>query len=91
MLGNNFTRVFLLLQMTNQDFMFEMSPSVHTPLKSLRVQAGDVAVFTCRVCGRPRPNINWSFNNNIPVLPDQRTVISYREDGVVTLQVNTSL
>ncbi|XP_053386213.1 kalirin-like isoform X3 [Mercenaria mercenaria] len=75
-------------KMNNQDFMFEMSPSVHAPLKSLTVQAGDVAVFTCRICGRPRPNINWSFNNNIPVVPDQRTVISYREDGVVTLQIS---
>ena len=75
--------------MHSQDFMYEMSPSVHTPLTSLTVQAGGVAEFTCRICGRPRPSITWKFNNNIPVRPDSRTVMSYREDGVVTLQVSS--
>lgn len=71
--------------------MFEMVPSIHAPLKSLIVQAGEVAVLTCRICGRPRPSITWTFNNSITIVPDHRTVISFREDGVVTLQVENLL
>ncbi|WAR10957.1 KALRN-like protein [Mya arenaria] len=46
------------------------------------------AVFTCRICGRPRPNVTWTFNSNISVVPDHRTITAYREDGVVTLQIS---
>ncbi|WAR10793.1 LOW QUALITY PROTEIN: KALRN-like protein [Mya arenaria] len=58
----------------SQEFLFEMSPSVATPLSSLTVKAGESAVFTCRICGRPRPNVTWTFNNNISVVPDHRTI-----------------
>ena len=74
--------------MNSQDFMLEMTPSVNSPLRNLTVQANEVAVFTCRICGRPRPNVTWTFNNNISVVPDHRTVITYKEDGNVTLQVS---
>ncbi|WAR10934.1 hypothetical protein MAR_036010 [Mya arenaria] len=39
----------------SQEFLFEMSPSVVTPLSSLTVKAGESAVFICRICGRPYP------------------------------------
>ena len=67
--------------------MFEMRPSIVTPLTNVMVQAGGTATFTCRVCGRPRPNVTWTFNNNISVVTDYRTDIAYIEDGTVTLQV----
>ncbi|XP_052236412.1 kalirin-like [Dreissena polymorpha] len=73
---------------SSQDFLYEMSPSVTVPLENLTAQAGDVAVFTCRICGRPRPIISWTLNNSVPVVADHRTVILCREDGVVTLQIS---
>ncbi|WAR10956.1 TRIO-like protein [Mya arenaria] len=43
------------IQAGSQEFLFEMSPSAVTPLSSLTVKVGESAVFTCRICGRPRP------------------------------------
>ncbi|KAL3855028.1 hypothetical protein ACJMK2_014258 [Sinanodonta woodiana] len=70
------------------DFMYEMSPSVHTPLTSITVQAGDTATLMCRVCGRPRPSIMWKFKDSIVIVPNGRTLMSYGEDGVATLQIS---
>ncbi|WAR10943.1 hypothetical protein MAR_036019 [Mya arenaria] len=48
-------QTLLVLQAGSQEFLFEMSPSAVTPLSSLTVKVGESAVFTCRICGRPRP------------------------------------
>ena len=69
------------------DFMYEMSPSIHTPLTDVMVQAGDTAILTCRICGRPRPNITWKFKDDIMLMPDARIHMAYAEDGVATLHV----
>ncbi|WAR10797.1 KALRN-like protein, partial [Mya arenaria] len=78
------SQTLLVLQAGSQEFLFEMSPSLVTPLSSFTVQAGESAVFTCRICGHPRPNVTWTFNSNIYVVPDHRTITAYREDGVIS-------
>ena len=65
-----------------------MVPSVLQPLTPLAVQAGDTAVLTCRICGRPRPDIKWTFQGNSSIQPGQRFQINSNEDGFVSLTVS---
>lgn len=83
--------VSTLFQMAYSDYMYEMSPSVHTPLTSIMVQAGDTAILTCRICGRPRPNITWKFKDSMVLTPDARTMMTYAEDGFAKLQVGKDI
>ena len=87
--SSNLFLFLLLLQMPFSDYMYEMSPSVHAPLTSIMVQAGDTAILTCRICGRPRPSITWKFKDSILLTPDARTLMTYAEDGFATLQVSS--
>lgn len=77
------------LQMMNSEYMYEMSPSVQQPLSSVTVQAGDIASLTCRICGRPRPNISWHFQDTIPLNSGPRIALSYTEEGFATLQARS--
>ncbi|KAJ8320614.1 hypothetical protein KUTeg_002201 [Tegillarca granosa] len=75
-----------------QDLLYEMSPTVHQPLTSAIVQAGDTAVLTCRICGRPRPNISWQFKDGISLSSGPGIHINYSDDDVASLQIsNVSL
>lgn len=75
------------LQIWSHDLLYEMVPSVLQPLTPLAVQAGDTAVLTCRICGRPRPDIKWTFQGNSSIQPGQRFQINSNEDGFVSLTV----
>lgn len=67
-----------------------MSPSVHQPLTSVVVKASNTAVLTCRICGRPRPNISWRFNDSINLVNNQRINIVYGEDGFASLKIHNA-
>ncbi|XP_052674047.1 kalirin-like isoform X2 [Crassostrea angulata] len=73
----------------SHDLLYEMVPSVLQPLTPITVQAGDTAVLTCRICGRPRPDIKWTFQNTTSLEPGQRFQITSSEDGFVSLAVNS--
>ncbi|KAL5006006.1 hypothetical protein ScPMuIL_017164 [Solemya velum] len=75
-------------RMMSSEYMYEMSPSVHQPLSSVTVQAGDIASLTCRICGRPRPNIAWHFQDSIPLGTGPRITLTYTEEGFATLQIS---
>ncbi|XP_021366305.1 triple functional domain protein-like isoform X1 [Mizuhopecten yessoensis] len=70
------------------DLLYEMSPTVYQPMVNVTVQAGDTAILTCRVCGRPRPNISWCFQETIQMLPSHNVSMTYTEEGIAVLQIN---
>ena len=39
--------------------MFELPASFPVLLSDVTVIQGDHALFTCKVCGRPRPTVTW--------------------------------
>jgi Immunoglobulin I-set domain len=51
------------------------------------VDIGGTAVFTCRVCGKPRPNVTWSGPSRTPIGNTNRTWCEYSDDGTAQLQV----
>ena len=71
----------------SNDVKYEMSPTVQQPMANTVIQAGDVAVLTCRICGRPRPEIAWTFQGTTQVVNGARHKITYTEDGYVMLKV----
>ncbi len=75
--------------MSPGDFSYEVPPIVQQPLISVTVQAGDTAVLTCKICGRPRPGVSWRFNDMTTVVPTPRILLLYNEEGVATLQVRS--
>lgn len=75
-------------QVWSHDLLYEMVPSVLQPLTPITVQAGDTAILTCRICGRPRPDIKWTFQNTNSLEPGQRFQITSNDDGFVSLAVS---
>jgi len=57
-------------------------------LKDASVSAGDVAVFTCRVCGKPRPNVLWTGPDRTQISFSMQTLCDYFDDGLARLQVS---
>jgi len=57
-------------------------------LKDVSVGTGDVAVFTCRVCGRPKPNIVWTGPDQTQISNSAQTLCDYFDDGLARLQVS---
>ncbi|XP_074654482.1 kalirin-like isoform X2 [Tubulanus polymorphus] len=66
----------------------DVSPSYEEELCPITVQTGETAVFTCKVCGRPRPNVAWKGPDNQFVTPSDLAEMYYADDGTVTLQLN---
>ncbi|KAK6165753.1 hypothetical protein SNE40_022615 [Patella caerulea] len=76
------------VKMVGPDVSYEMPPVIHHPLTSVTVQSGDTAMLSCKICGRPRPNIAWRFQDVTPIAIGPRTSLMYNEDGVATLQLS---
>lgn len=57
-------------------------------LHDYTVEAGSVAVLTCRVCGRPRPTVTWRGPDQAVMVSSRSVKIVYAEDGTASLQVN---
>ncbi|CAE1271113.1 Kalirin,Rho guanine nucleotide exchange factor 25,Triple functional domain protein,Death-associated protein kinase 1,Death-associated protein kinase 3 [Acanthosepion pharaonis] len=76
-------------KMTNSDFVYEVPPTIQQPLTNVTVNAGEVAVLTCRICGRPRPNITWKTPDSQTIIPSVKIAISYSdENNEATLQLS---
>ena len=56
-------------------------------LKDASVSVGEVAVFTCRMCGKPWPNIVWTGPDRTQISNGSQTLCDYSVDGVARLQV----
>jgi hypothetical protein len=80
----------LSLQFSNSEDV-EKPPTLLQPLVDLVVAAGSSALFVCKVCGRPRPTIEWSGPGRAVIVPNERTKLNYSDNNVVTLQVNYSI
>jgi len=63
-------------------------PSVLNRLKDVNVSVGDVAVFTCRVCGKPLPSIVWTGPDQMQISNSTQTLCDYSDDGLARLQVS---
>ena len=48
---------------------------------------GEHALLTCRVCGRPRPQVQWRRPDGSVISSSPRYSMAYTEDGTVMLQV----
>jgi len=64
------------------------APSVLNRLKDIRVGIGETAVLTCRVCGKPRPNIMWTGPDRTQISNSSQTLCDYYDDGLARLQVS---
>ena len=71
----------------NPDLIYEVAPLFKQDLSSVVVDVGGTAVFTCRVCGRPRPTVIWHGPNKTELVGGPRVALSYSEDGEATLKV----
>ena len=71
----------------NPDLLYEVAPLFKQDLSSVVVDVGGTAVFTCRVCGRPRPTVTWHGPNKTELVGGPRVALSYSEDGEATLKV----
>lgn len=70
----------LLLQQSAQPMISRMGDVI--------VDMGGTAVFTCRVCGKPRPNVQWTGPSRTAIANTNRTWCEYSDDGVAQLQVS---
>ncbi|XP_029657628.1 kalirin isoform X4 [Octopus sinensis] len=76
-------------KMSSSDFIYEVAPTIQQALADITVNAGEEAVLTCRICGRPRPTITWKSPDSNTVIPSARTSISYcDENGEARLQIS---
>lgn len=67
--------------------IYEVAPVFSPHIQDVTVEEGSTAVFTCRVCGRPRPNLMW-FGSAQQVLEESENVkIELGDDGEATLSV----
>ncbi len=58
--ANSFAKLSLCLQLSvSGDLQFELPASFSVLLSDVTVAQGEHALFTCRVCGRPRPQVSW--------------------------------
>jgi triple functional domain protein len=64
-----------------------VAPSIMVPLRDVTVHVGDTAVFTCRVCGRPRPGVAWRGPDGSVVSAGPQVTFTYAEDGTASLQL----
>ena len=82
-------RISLISQWSSSELGLEVAPMVQQPLTSLTVQAGDTATLTCRVCGRPRPQVQWRYRDSQVIVQghNPRVLMMYNEEGLATLQV----
>jgi Immunoglobulin I-set domain len=78
----------LMLQLSNSEDV-DGPPVLLQPLVDLVVAAGSSALFVCKVCGRPRPTIEWSGPGRAVIVPNERTKLNYSDNNVVTLQVKS--
>ena len=62
-------------------------PTLVQPLVDLVVAAGSSALFVCKICGRPRPTIEWTGPGLSVLEPSARVKLNYSDNNVVTLQV----
>ena len=56
-------------------------------LKDASVSVGEVAVFTCRLCGKPRPSILWTGPDHSQISHSTQTLCDFSDDGLARLQV----
>ncbi|CAD5125741.1 DgyrCDS13950 [Dimorphilus gyrociliatus] len=67
--------------------IYEVAPVFSPHLQDVTAEEGSTAVFTCRVCGRPRPNLMW-FGTDQQVLEDSENLkINIEDDGEATLSI----
>jgi len=64
------------------------APSVLNRLKDVSVSIGDVAVLTCRMCGKPRPSVMWTGPDRTQISNSSQTLCDYYDDGLARLQVS---
>ena len=57
-------------------------------LNDVSVSVSEVAVFTCRVCGKPRPSVVWTGPDRMQISNSTRTLCDYSDDGLARLQVS---
>lgn len=75
-------------QLLNPDHMFEAGPIIQQPLVDVILHAGETAVFTCKICGRPRPNVTWKSPDSSVISPGPRVTLTHTDDGVFSLHVS---
>lgn len=51
------------------------------------VDIGGTAVFTCRVCGKPRPTVTWLGPTRTAITNSNRAWSEYADDSIARLQV----
>lgn len=54
----------------------------------MTAEAGGMALFSCRVLGKPRPTVHWSGPGQVPVVSGGSVTCDYSEDGIARLKVN---
>ncbi|XP_069472762.1 kalirin isoform X2 [Ambystoma mexicanum] len=47
------------MELINPNFIQEVAPEFLVPLVDVTCVLGDTVTLTCKVCGRPKPNITW--------------------------------
>ena len=64
------------------------APSVLNRLQDVSVGIGEVAVLTCRVCGKPQPSVVWTGPDQTQISNSTQTLCEYYDDGLARLQVS---
>ncbi|CAH1789675.1 unnamed protein product [Owenia fusiformis] len=74
-------------KLLNPDFVYEISPEIVEPLCDVMVAAGETATMTCKVCGKPRPNITWRGPDKTILKSGDRIQITDDDDGMSSLKI----
>ena len=67
--------------------IYEIPPNFEEAMADVTVHASGTAVFTCKVCGRPWPNVTWRGPDMNVLMPGSDVKITATEDGAYTLKV----
>lgn len=65
----------------------KIGPKFEEELQPITTMDGQMITFTCKVTGKPRPEVTWYRNGKL-IEENKDVSITYLEDGTCTLAIN---
>ncbi|XP_069080745.1 kalirin isoform X3 [Pleurodeles waltl] len=76
------------MELINPNFIQEVAPEFLVPLVDVTCVLGDTVTLTCKVCGRPKPNITWKGpDQNIFDNDNSTYTASSCDSGEISLKI----
>ncbi|XP_067891439.1 kalirin isoform X5 [Heterodontus francisci] len=75
------------MELLNPNFIHEVPPEFLIPLADLTCAIGETVILRCKVCGRPKPTVNWKGPDQNVLVNGTRYTLSFSDSGEVMLKI----